>query len=176
MRKSKLRKKLLKIRKINRSKNFRIDFKMVIKILKRNKRYGKMIGGYYPFNDEIDDLKILQKLEKFNYKISLPKIKKKSQMDFYDWSTKDPLSINKYGIPEPVSNKIKFPKILFVPLLGFDKNLNRIGYGGGFYDRYIKKIKKKYKIITIGLAYSFQKIKSIPVKSYDAKLDFIITN
>lgn len=176
MRKSKLRKKLLKIRKINRSKNFRIDFKMVIKILKRNKRYGKMIGGYYPFNDEIDDLKILQKLEKFNYKISLPKIKKKSQMDFYDWSTKDPLSINKYGIPEPVSNKIKFPKILFVPLLGFDKNLNRIGYGGGFYDRYIKKIKKKYKIITIGLAYSFQKIKSVPAKSYDAKLDFIITN
>ena len=119
MRKSKLRKKLLKIRKINRSKNFRIDFKMVIKILKKNKRYGKMIGGYYPFNDEIDDLKILQKLEKFNYKISLPKIKKKSQMDFYDWSTKDPLSINKYGIPEPVSNKIKFPKILFVPLSGF---------------------------------------------------------
>ena len=49
-------------------------------------------------------------------------------------------------------------------------------YGGGFYDRYIKKIKKKYKIITIGLAYSFQKIKSVPVKSYDAKLDFIITN
>ena len=77
MRKSKLRKKLLKIRKINRSKNFRIDFKMVIKILKKNKRYGKMIGGYYPFNGEIDDLKILRKLEKFNYKISLPKIKKK---------------------------------------------------------------------------------------------------
>ena len=121
MRKSKLRKKLLKIRKINRSKNFRIDFKMVIKILKKNKRYGKMIGGYYPFNGEIDDLKILRKLEKFNYKISLPKIKKNSQMDFYDWSTKDPLFINKYGIPEPVSNKIRFPKILFVPLLGFDK-------------------------------------------------------
>ena len=97
-------------------------------------------------------------------------------MDFYDWSTQDPLFINKYGIPEPVSNKIKFPKILFVPLLGFDKSLNRIGYGGGFYDRYIKRIKKKYKIITIGLAYSFQKIKSVPVKSYDAKLDFIITN
>ena len=162
MRKSKLRKKLLKIRKINRSKNFRIDFKMVIKILKKNKRYGKMVGGYYPFNDEIDDLKILRKLEKFNYKISLPKIKKKSQMDFYDWSTQDPLFINKYGIPEPVSNKIKFPKILFVPLLGFDKSLNRIGYGGGFYDRYIKRIKKKIQDNNDRTCLLFSKNKKCP--------------
>ena len=176
MRKSKLRKKLLKIRKINRSKNFRIDFKMVIKILKKNKRYGKMVGGYYPFNDEIDDLKILQKLEKFNYKISLPKIKKKSQMDFYDWSTKDPLSINKYGIPEPISNKVVYPDILLVPLVAFDRHFNRIGYGSGFYDRYLKKIKKNKKIITIGLAYSFQKIKKIPTNKYDIKLDFVLTN
>ena len=57
----------------------------------------------------------------------------------------------------------------------YDKNLNRIGYGGGFYDRYIKKIKKNKKIITIGLAYSFQKVKKIPVNEYDIKLDFIVT-
>ena len=57
----------------------------------------------------------------------------------------------------------------------YDKNLNRIGYGGGVYDRYIKKIKKNKKIITIGLAYSFQKVKKIPVNEYDIKLDFIVT-
>ena len=96
-------------------------------------------------------------------------------MDFFSWSTKDPLSINKYGIPEPISNKIKYPDILLVPLVAFDKNFNRIGYGGGFYDRYIQKIKKKKKIITIGLAYSFQKVKKIPINKYDIKLDFIIT-
>ena len=62
-------------------------------------------------------------------------------MDFFYWSTKDPLKINKYGIPEPISNKVKYPDILLVPLVAYDKNLNRIGYGGGFYDRYIKKIK-----------------------------------
>ena len=63
-----------------------------------------------------------------------------------------------------------------VPLVAFDKNLNRIGYGGGFYDRYIKKRKKNNKIITIGLAYSFQKVREIPINKYDIKLDFIVTD
>ena len=97
-------------------------------------------------------------------------------MDFFQWSTNDPLSINKYGIPEPTSNKIVYPNILLVPLLAFDQDLNRVGYGGGFYDRYIDKIKKNKKIITIGLAYPFQKVKKIPVNKYDSKLDYIVTN
>ena len=97
-------------------------------------------------------------------------------MDFMRWSTKDPLSINEYGIPEPTSNKIIYPNILLVPIVAFDKSLNRIGYGGGFYDRYIKKVKKKRKIILIGLAYSFQEIKKISISKYDMKLDYIVTN
>ena len=52
---------------------------------------------------------------------------------------------------------------------------NRVGYGGGFYDRYIKKINKIKKIITIGVAYSFQKVKKISINKHDMKLDFIIT-
>ena len=96
-------------------------------------------------------------------------------MDFFQWSLKDPLTINKYGIPEPTSNKIVFPSILFVPLVAFDNHLNRIWYGGGFYDRYIEKIEKKKKIIKIGLAFSYQKLKNIPLTQHDKKLDYIIT-
>ena len=96
-------------------------------------------------------------------------------MDFYSWSTNNPLFINKYGIPEPVSNKIVYHDILLVPLVAFDKKLNRIGYGGGFYDRYLKRLKRIKKYITIGLAYSFQEVKKIPINDYDIKLDFIIT-
>ena len=62
-----------------------------------------------------------------------------------------------------------------MPLVAYDKNLNRLGYGGGFYDRYIRRIKKKKKIITIGLAFTFQKIKRIPINQYDQRLDFIVT-
>jgi 5-formyltetrahydrofolate cyclo-ligase len=83
--------------------------------------------------------------------------------------------INKYGIPEPTSNKIMYPSILLVPLVAYDEKLYRIGYGGGYYDRYLKKIKKRKKIVTIGLAYSFQKVKKIPIKEHDMKLDFVMT-
>ena len=73
-----------------------------------------------------------------------------------------------------ISKKIRYPNILLIPLVAFDKNLNRVGYGGGFYDRYIPKLKKK-KIITIGIAYSFQKVVKIPINNYDIKLDFVVT-
>ena len=59
--------------------------------------------------------------------------------------------------------------------MAFDDELNRLGYGGGFYDRYLKKIKRKKKIISIGICFAFQKIKKIPTNKYDMKLDYIIT-
>ena len=176
MNKSQIRKKILKIRKKNNFKKLKIDFKNLLYILKNENIKGKNIGGYYPYNYEVDVIKILNEFEKHNYQISLPKIKKNSQMDFFNWSSKDPLSVNKFGIPEPVSNKKVYPNILLVPLVAFDKNNNRIGYGGGFYDRYIEKIRKRKNVVTIGFAYSFQKVKNIPTNNYDIKLDFIITN
>ena len=176
MNKTEIRKKIYKIRKHYNYKNLNIDLKDILEVFKKKRINRKVIGGYYPYNYEVDIIKILEKFEKLEYKISLPKIKKESKMDFFSWSIKDPLSINKYGIPEPTSNKIMYPSILLVPLLAFDNNYNRIGYGCGFYDRYIKKIKKDRKIITIGLAYSFQRVKKIPTNKYDMKLDFIITD
>ena len=176
MNKSQIRKKILKIRKQKRIKEFVFNFDLILNILKKKNISGKIIGGYYPYNYEIDILQILEKFEQKNFIITLPKIIKNSQMNFFQWSTDDPLSINKFGIPEPISKKVKFPDILLVPLVAFDKNFNRVGYGGGFYDRYIEKIRKRKKVFTIGFAYSFQKVKKIPTNSYDIKLDFIITN
>ena len=75
-------------------------------------------------------------------------------MDFFKWSKNEPLKINKYGIPEPVSSKIFYPDILLVPLVGYDNSLNRLGYGGGFYDRYFEKIEKTKKIVKITTANS----------------------
>ena len=176
MNKSLIRKKILKIRKQKKIKKFIFNFDLILDILKKKKVSGRILGGYYPYNYEIDILEILEKFEKKKFIITLPKIKKNSQMDFFQWSKNDPLSINKFGIPEPISKVVKYPDVLLVPLLAFDKNFNRIGYGGGFYDRYIKKIRKQKKVLTIGFAYSFQKVKKIPINNYDIKLDFIITN
>ena len=175
MNKYQIRKKILKLRKSKNLENNHINFEELIKVI-RNQKNIKIVGGYFPFNKEIDDLKILQALEKKKYLITLPKIKKNNQMDFFEWSFTQPLIINKYGIPEPITNNTRYPDLLLVPLVAYDKKFNRIGYGGGYYDRYLKKISKRKKIITIGLAYSFQKVINIPIKDYDIKLDYIITD
>ena len=144
--KLKLRKKILKIRENNNKKNIKIDFDKIINLLKEIKITKKNIGGYFPVNFEVDDLDLLKKLEKQNFKISLPVIKKNFEMDFYQWKFSEPLVINKYGIPEPKKNFLFFPDILLIPLVAYDKKLNRLGYGGGYYDRYISKLSKKKKL------------------------------
>ena len=174
MNKSQIRNKIIKIRKKKFNKNLRINLGKFISFLKIDKLNFKSIGGYYPSNYEIDDLDTLDLLEKKNFKVSLPIIKKDNQMNFYYWSRNDPLKINKFGIPEPVSSKIFYPDILLIPLVAYDVSLNRLGYGGGYYDRYIEKIEKVKKVLKIGLAFSFQKISSIPINQYDKRLDFIV--
>ena len=94
MKKSQIRKKILKKRENKYHKNLNINFNYILKILKNNKINGKIIGGYYPYNYEVDSLEILNKFEKKNYLISLPKIKKNFQMEFVSWSSKKS-SINK---------------------------------------------------------------------------------
>jgi 5-formyltetrahydrofolate cyclo-ligase len=174
--KSKLRKKILKIRQTVNNKNVKIDFNKIINLLKKEKITKKNIGGYYPVNFEVDDLHILKEFEKRKFNISLPTIKKNFDMHFYKWSFNKPLKINRYGIPEPSSNILMYPDVLLVPLVAFDEKLNRLGYGGGYYDRLIEKLSKKKKILKIGLALSDQKINKVPINKYDQKLDYIVTN
>ena len=175
MLKSQLRNKILKIRE-NNKKRTRINFNQIIKILKKEKANKKIIGGYYPVNFEVDDLELLRKFENDRFNISLPVIKKNFQMDFYKWSFSESLKVNKYGIPEPDAKNIVYPDIILIPLVAFDKNLNRLGYGGGYYDRLIVRLSKKKKILKIGLAFPIQKIDKVPTNVYDQKLDYVVTN
>ena len=176
MLKSKLRKKVLKIRKIAYKNNLKIDFNKILNLIKKNNLNKKSIGGYFPVNYEVDDLEILNEFDKKNYQVSLPVIKKNFQMDFYKWSFSDPMKINQHGIPEPSSKKKIYPDIILIPLVAFDNNLNRLGYGGGYYDRAIEKLSRRKKILKIGLAFSVQKINNVPVTRYDKKLDYIVTD
>ena len=96
-------------------------------------------------------------------------------MNFYRWSFDEPLLINDYGIPEPISKKKVYPEILLIPLMGFDNEFNRLGYGGGFYDRYLAKKGNSKKILKIGVGFSLQKVSKIPTNQHDVSLDNIIT-
>ena len=176
--KSFLRNKFLLKRKKKYFKAEKFNFNLIFKFIKKNFSKKKInIAGYYPSNYEVDILSFLKKASKNKYKIALPVIRPSNKMSFKSWIFQDPLYINKFGILEPNNlNKEIFPDLIMVPLLAYDDQLNRIGYGKGFYDRSLEKIsKKKKKTISLGVAYSFQKCINIPVNKHDFKLDYIFT-
>ena len=97
-------------------------------------------------------------------------------MSFFQWKKNEVLQVNKFGILEPIKSKLSIPNIMLVPLLAFDKNKNRLGYGKGFYDRYLNKYLNNVKnILTVGVAFSFQKYHNLPANNKDVKLDYILT-
>jgi len=175
--KSYLRKKFLSQRKKKYFDSNKFNFNLVFKLIKKHFKKKITIAGYYPSNHEVNILPFLKKASEKKIAISLPVIKSSTLMDFKTWIFKEPLYVSKFGILEPNrSNKDVTPDFIVVPLVAFDETLNRIGYGKGYYDRILKKIKrKKKKIISLGIAYSFQKCKNIPTNKHDFKLDYIIT-
>ena len=97
-------------------------------------------------------------------------------MNFVEWQYLDPLKVNELGMLEPsLETKSLIPDVMLVPLLAFDSQNNRLGYGQGFYDKFLNKFLKKIYIITIGVAFSFQKYNKLPVSNLDVKLDYILT-
>ena len=97
-------------------------------------------------------------------------------MNFYSWKKNQALFVNKFGMLEPQKTLIKIPNLILVPILAFDKHKFRLGYGKGFYDRYLNKFLNKFKdILTIGVAFSFQKHHKLPRDKKDVKLNYILT-
>jgi len=173
-----LRKKSLLKRKKKYLRTKKFNFNLIFSLIRKHFNKKKIIiAGYYPSNYEVNILQFLEEAAKKNFIITLPDIKPLNQMSFKSWIFKDPLYVNKFGMLEPKNSKENIiPDLIMVPLVAFDNHLNRIGYGKGFYDRSLGKIKKiKKNTISLGIAYSFQKCKQIPVNNNDFRLDYIFT-
>ena len=176
--KEKVRKKFILLRKkkyFSSKPNF---FKPLIKLI--NKKKKKKISLYYPSNYEFDTFELFKMLSlKKSLSTLLPVIYSKGSMKFVKWKLFSPLKVNKYGFLEPITNtnnRTLIPDMMVVPLVAFDQFRNRLGYGKGYYDRFLGKyLKKNRNILTIGLAFSFQKYKKIPTSKFDVKLDHILT-
>ena len=164
-------KKLRKERYYDVKDNF---FRPLISFLKKNFKKKVNLCLYYPVNHEVNVLKLAELLKDNSYfRFLLPKITKK-EMNFHEWKYLSPLKLNKMGLMEPISNIRYRPDVIIAPLLAFDEDKNRLGYGLGFYDKFIKKNKKK-NMITIGAAFSFQYCKKLPTNFFDEKVDYILT-
>ena len=174
MKKSKIRIAILKKRNRVNIKNKKVNFHNLLKIINQENKK-KKIGLYYPIGSEVSTIEIIRNLIKKKYTVSLPVIEKNSVMSFYEWNEKSPLKINNFGIPEPIKLKKVTPSVLIIPIVAFDSKLNRLGYGGGFYDRFISKLEKTKKILKIGLALSCQKINKVPINKFDKKMNYIFT-
>ena len=173
-----LRKKFLLKRKKKYLIASKFNFDLIYKLIGKHFFKRKiLIAGYYPSSHEVDILNFLKKSSKKKFKIALPVIKNSNLMSFKKWDTKNPLYVSKFGTLEPErKQKNILPDLIIVPLVAFDKHLNRIGYGKGYYDRCLKEIKRtKKNSISLGVAHSFQKCKNIPINKYDFKLDYIFT-
>ena len=175
--KIKLRKKYLNLRK---EKYYDVDKKFFYPLLKlirkKIKKKSIRIALYYPSNFELNILKVLELKYFFIQEILLPVLEKNNLMNFHPWKKNEALVTNEFGLLEPVKTKAKIPDVILIPLLAFDKEKFRLGYGKGYYDRYLNKYIKSYKnILTVGVAFSFQKYHKLPVNQNDVKLNFILT-
>ena len=173
-----LRKKFLLKRRQKNSEKKKFNFNLIFKLIKKNFNTKKItIAGYYPSDNEVNILQFLEQAFKRKFRIALPVIKSSGDMSFKLWIYKEPLSVNSFGILEPKNSKTELiPDLILVPLVAYDRNLNRIGYGKGYYDRILKKIKKnKNFFLSLGMAYSYQKCNSIPVDKHDVRLNYIFT-
>ena len=130
----------------------------------------KNIAIYWPIGSEINTIPSIAALFEFGAKISLASTEN-GIIKYRLWEPHDKIEVNKLGITIN-TKEVKIPDVIICPLLGFDKNLHRLGRGGGYYDKSLQKFKNTIKI---GFAYSIQKIKIVPIEKHDISMDAIIT-
>lgn len=143
-------------------------------------KQNRCIASYHSFSGEIDTVEINKALRLAGHHMALPVIhhEEKGLMDFYSYEKPEDLILNRFKIPEPVvseENLVQPHKleVVIVPLVGFNEKGERLGMGGGYYDRILKKI--SCECLTLGLAYDFQLIPEIKSQPWDMPLDEVIT-
>ncbi len=135
---------------------------------------GAIIAGYWPIGDELDPRFLLHTLERRNFKLALPVITGKDKpLAFRLWGNGDPLEKGPFGTLQPPGDApLVTPHVLLAPLLAFDADCYRLGWGGGFYDR---TLALNTSIKAFGFAYAAQYVEHIPRSSYDWPMQGIIT-
>lgn len=138
----------------------------------------KVIGVYYPIHNEVQTFRIINKSLSVKKKVCLPKLQDDDILFFPITNLKD-LTTGRYNIKEPSTNQntgCYEIDVVIIPGIVFDRYGYRIGYGKGYYDRFLNRFSKE-NIISVGLAYDFQ-IVSDPIlhEKHDVKLNFLVTN
>lgn len=135
------------------------------------------ISAFHPIGDELDPRPLLDRLLSEGYQVCLPVMEGKGKpLVFRAWKPGDELAEVTWGIKEPLpSAPVVEPDIVLAALLAFDDRGYRLGYGGGFYDRTIARLKTIKPAVVIGLAYDELRVDAVPFNDYDQRVDWILT-
>lgn len=171
--KQEIREQFINKRKnLSKEKKKKYDEKIINTLINTDiYKKAKTVFVYVSMEDEIDTSYLIDKMIEDQKIVLIPKIMKKPSMKSLRLFSRNDLikdKFNTYSIKD--SKEYKNPDLTICPGLSFDRKKNRLGFGGGFYDKYILENKSTY----IGVFYSFQQGK-FPVTDTDQKLDYIIT-
>jgi 5-formyltetrahydrofolate cyclo-ligase len=138
---------------------------------------GAIVSGFSPLKSEINPMPLMRAFAAAGARLALPVVAGKGRpLTMRAWNFGEPLGSGVWGIREPTPEAPEvFPDILIVPLLGFDRTGQRVGYGAGYYDMTIGRLRTMKPVTAIGIAYAAQEIVQIPFTPRDAILDLVLT-
>ena len=136
---------------------------------------GKTIAGYMPIQTEIDPLPVMAEWAAIG-DVGVPVILGAGQpLAFHRWTPETEMIVGAFGAMIPATAQLITPDVLIVPLVAFDTAGGRLGYGGGYYDRTLEKLRAKQPTIAVGFAFAGQQAENLPSEATDQPLDAMVT-
>jgi 5-formyltetrahydrofolate cyclo-ligase len=138
---------------------------------------GAIVAGYWAFREEADARELMLALAARGHPLALPcVVARHTPLRFQLWRETDSMRVSPFGVTEPETDaEVVTPSVLLVPLLAFDSDGFRLGYGGGYYDRTLEVLRKLRPIRAIGIAYAGQEMDTLPREPHDQRLDAVLT-
>ena len=139
---------------------------------------GAIVSGYWPIRDEFDVMPVMRRLSGAGYRCALPFVdKKRHVLIFREWRPGTVMLEGPFRIPEPTEEAaVLTPSLLLVPLLAYDSEGFRLGYGGGYYDGALADLRAADgPVLAVGMAFSEQLVERVPHGMRDQQLDRIVT-
>jgi len=140
---------------------------------------GVKVAGYWPIGSEIDPRNLMRAALEAGAVVLLPVILGRTGepgLEFRVWTPSSRLASGPMGVQQPDSAaRVAEPDVVLTPLLAFDRLGRRLGYGGGYYDRTLRWLRRRRSVLVAGLAYSGQEVAATPAEPWDERLDAVLT-
>ena len=136
-----------------------------------------IVSAFLPIRGEVDTMPLIVALNRAGFETALPVTPARGDLlRFHLWRPGDALAAGSWRIPEPLPDSPQAdPDVLFVPLAAFDRGGHRLGYGAGFYDNALARLRRHKRVLAIGVAFALQEVEAVPAEPHDERLDVVIT-